>query len=74
MDVNSCIEWYIHLCELVFSEKKLSPVDLWTNIRARFNSERLEEIIKKVIIQQGAAEAELLKKPESRCKVYALHD
>ena len=70
MDVDSCIKWYIHLCELVFSNKKLSPIDIMTNIRARFDSNRLEEAIKKVIVQHGAAEDELLKKPENGCKVY----
>ena len=72
MDVDSCIEWYIHLCELVFSNKKLSPIDIRTNIRARYDSDRLEEVIKKVVVQYGAAEEELLKKPENRCKVYVL--
>lgn len=70
MDVDSCIKWYIHLCELVFSDKKLSPIDIMTNIRARFDSHKLEEAIKKVIVQHGAAEDELLKKPENGCKVY----
>jgi hypothetical protein len=70
MDVDSCIKWYIHLCELVFSNKKLSPIDLMTNIRARFDSNKLEDAIKKVIVQHGAAEEELLKKPENSCKVY----
>src|SRR6266480_6782480 len=68
MDVDSCIKWYIHLCELVFSNKMLSPIDIMTNIRARFDSNRLEEAIKKVIVQHGAAEDELLKKPENGCK------
>jgi hypothetical protein len=71
MDVNSCIKWYIHLCELVFSNKKLLPVNLMTtNVRARFDSSRLEEAIKKVIVQHGSATEELLKKPENGCKVY----
>lgn len=70
MDVDSCIKWYIYLCKLVFSNKKLSPIDLMTNIRARFDSDKLEEAIKKVMVQHGAAEEELLKKPENSCKVY----
>jgi len=41
-----------------------------TNVRARFDSDRLEEAIKKVIVQHGAAEEELLKKPGKSCKVY----
>ena len=70
MDVESCIKWYIHLCELVFSNKRSCPIDLMTNVRARFDSSRLEEAIKKVVVQHGAAEEELLKKPENSCKVY----
>jgi hypothetical protein len=70
MDVASCIELYIYLCKLDFFDKKYFPIDLDTNIRARFKSLPLEKAIKKVIVQQGFSEDELFKKPDNPCKVY----
>ena len=70
MDVNSCIQSYIRMCEIIFSDKKKFAVNLRGNIRARFKTEPLEEAIKSVITKQGLPEDELLKNPDSRCKVY----
>jgi hypothetical protein len=70
MDVNSCIESYLRMCETIFSDKKTWPVNLRGNIQARFKTASLEQAIKNVITDQGLSEAELLKKPNNPCKVY----
>jgi hypothetical protein len=70
MDVNSCIESYVRICEVIFSDKKKFAVNLRDNIRARFKTEPLEKAIKNVITERGLSETDLLKKPENSCKVY----
>lgn len=73
MDIESCIKWYIHLCDSIFANKKTLPINWRGNVQARFKSEPLKEAIMKVISQQGFHEEELLQKPENRCKVYVLY-
>ena len=71
MDVKTCIEWYTHLCDMVFSDKKTFSIDITTKIRARYDSDLLKDIIKKVIVKHGFNEDALLKN-QSQCKVYVI--
>lgn len=72
MDVASCIAAYIRFCETIFLDKKTLPVHFNFNIRARFKAAPLEKAIKGIIVEQGRHEDDLLKEPDSRCKVYGL--
>jgi hypothetical protein len=60
MDVDQCIAAYSDLAAAVFSERLSHfPVNLSGTVRARFDCEKLEGAIKKVVVQSGASETAL---------------
>ena len=60
MDVDQCITAYSELAEAVFGEKlSRFPVAINGNVKARFDSAKLESAIRKVVMQSGASEADL---------------
>jgi hypothetical protein len=61
MDVDECITAYSELAEAVFREKLRSlPVNITGKVKPRFDSAKLESAIRKVVVQSGASETELL--------------
>ncbi|KAF2183896.1 FabD/lysophospholipase-like protein [Zopfia rhizophila CBS 207.26] len=61
MDVDACITAYSDLAAKVFGEKLTRiPFNIKGDVKPRFDSERLESAIKKVIVQSGASETDLL--------------
>ena len=61
MDVDQCILAYSGLAEAVFG-KKLSrlPFNIKGNVKAQFDSAKLEKEIRKTIRNSGISETELL--------------
>jgi hypothetical protein len=60
MDVDECIGAYSDLATAVFGEKLSSiPVNIKGNIKARFNSTKLESAIRKVVEDSGASNQDL---------------
>ena len=60
MDVDKCIAAYIDLTETVFDEKLNSiPINIKGKIKPRFDSTKLESAIRKVALQNSAAETDL---------------
>jgi hypothetical protein len=61
MDVNECITAYSELAEAVFGEK---PSSLLFNIKGKakpqFDSAKLEKAVRKVVIDSGASDTDLL--------------
>ncbi|EFR00516.1 protein kinase subdomain-containing protein [Nannizzia gypsea CBS 118893] len=72
MDVDECIDVYGTLSREVFGQKKhLIPMKINSKIRPRFDSDKLEKIIKKVMSSKGISEDELLNNGEKRgCHVF----
>jgi hypothetical protein len=70
MNVDQCIAAYSELAEAVFSEKLSSvPFGMRGQIKARFSSAKLEQAIRKVIVDSGRSESELLDDSSERgCK------
>lgn len=60
MDVDQCILAYSGLTESVFGQKKtFFPFSIWGNVKARFDSAKLEKAIQKTILETGISETEL---------------
>jgi hypothetical protein len=69
MDVDECITAYSELAEAVFGEKLSSvPFNMKGNVKARFDSAKLEEAVRKVV-QRSASETDLFDNGiERRCR------
>jgi hypothetical protein len=60
MDVDECISAYKDLMEAVFEEKlRRVPIGWTGNIKAQFDSGKLESAIEKVITSRGLSQADL---------------
>jgi hypothetical protein len=59
MDIDECIEAYTSMFKTIFGKKGL-PVNIWGNIKGRFDSTVLEECIRKVLKDRGLSEREPL--------------
>jgi len=60
MDVDKCIGAYSDLTAAVFGEKLSSiPVNIKGNVKARFDSAKLERAIRKVVEDSGASSQDL---------------
>jgi hypothetical protein len=60
MDVDKCIAAYSDLAAAVFGEKLRSiPVNIKGDIKARFDSVKLESAIRKVVEDSGASNQDL---------------
>lgn len=68
MDVEECIDAYTTMFKTVFGKKGL-PVNMWGKVKGRFDSNVLEECIKKILKDRGLPEEELLNDGKERCKV-----
>jgi hypothetical protein len=67
MDVDTCIAAYSDLAAEVFGEKLRSiPINLKGNIKAKFDSEKLERAIQKVIKDSGASSQDLFNDSNAR--------
>ena len=61
MDVDECITAYSDLAEVVFGQKQSSlPFNIKVKVQSRFDSAKLESAIRKVLVQSGASETDLL--------------
>ena len=61
MDVDECITAYSDLAEAVFGEKlSFIPVNVKGKIKSRFDSAKLESAIRKIVVQSGISETDLL--------------
>ena len=69
MDVDDCIEAYIHLADRVF-KKTGPPLNLCCRVQSRFNTKTLEQEIKSIVRRQTGSENSVLKDEENApCKV-----
>ena len=69
MDIDACIDSYIEMSDSIF-QKKHHRVKWNGRVQSRYDSEELENAIKKIIEQQGLNEDTLLKgEPDDPCKV-----
>lgn len=70
MSVDECIEAYIKLSSQVFNRKHHRAFTVSGKIQARFDTQALEEAVKKILIDRGLSPDELLyTKSEMGCKV-----
>jgi len=61
MDVDECIAAYSDLAAAVFGQKLRSfPINWKFEIKPQFDSAKLESAIRKVVVQSGASETDLL--------------
>jgi len=61
MDVDECITAYSELAEAVFGAKLSSfPFNVKGKVNARFDSAKLENAIRKVVVQSNVPEKNLL--------------
>lgn len=61
MDADQCIAAYSDLAAEVFGEKRSTfPVTIKRNVKAQFDSAKLESSIRKVVEQTGSAGTDLL--------------
>ncbi|GFF30788.1 calcium-independent phospholipase A2-gamma [Aspergillus udagawae] len=70
MDVDQCIDAYVRLSRQAFTRKNYIPVTLRGNFRARFNTKKLEQALKTVVVEQGLDEDALLQDPDTSCRVF----
>ncbi|RHZ57295.1 uncharacterized protein CDV56_103895 [Aspergillus thermomutatus] len=70
MDVDQCINVYIRLSQQAFTRKNYIPVTPRLSFRARFDSKRLEQALKTVVVEQGLDEDALLQDPDTSCRVF----
>ncbi|KAE8354187.1 phospholipase [Aspergillus coremiiformis] len=71
MSVDECIDTYIKLMSSIFKKKRRWPVNLWGNIRSRFDATKLESAIKDVMESHGANETDLFDDGGERgCRVF----
>ena len=70
MNVGECITAYSDLAAAVFGEKpSLVPVSVKGRIKRQFDSAKLESAIRKIIVQSGLSETDLLNDGiEHRCR------
>lgn len=60
MDVDECITAYSILAADVFCEKtRRIPINFKGRITPKFDSSKLEEAIRRTVVQSGASEADL---------------
>ncbi|KAK1776530.1 acyl transferase/acyl hydrolase/lysophospholipase [Copromyces sp. CBS 386.78] len=70
MTIKDCIKAYLELADKVF-KKKRHRISFFGKVQGRFDSEGLEEGIKKVLQEQNLDEDELLQDPKNGdCKVF----
>jgi hypothetical protein len=61
MDMDECITAYSKLAEAVFGEKlSYIPFNMKGKVKPRFDSAKLENTIRKVVVDSGASETDLL--------------
>lgn len=61
MDVDECIDAYSDLAEAVFGRKTSRiPLTIKGKVKARFDSTKLRDIIRKTVVQTGGSETDLL--------------
>ncbi|OWT42401.1 protein kinase subdomain-containing protein [Pochonia chlamydosporia 170] len=72
MDVDKCIDAYSELAAAVFGKKLSSfPVNLKGDIKARFDSTKLENAIRKVVEDSGASQQDLFNNGAERgCRTF----
>ena len=70
MDVDECIEAYTGMFKTIFGKKGL-PLNMWGNIKGRFDSAVLDKCIRNILKDRGLPEREPLNDGNERCKVYA---
>ncbi|KAJ6050923.1 protein kinase subdomain-containing protein [Penicillium canescens] len=72
MDIDECIDAYSDLAAAVFGEKlSLIPVNFKGDIKARFDSAKLESAIRKVVERSGVSEQNLFNDGIDRgCKTF----
>ena len=74
MKVEQCILAYSDLAESVFffGQKKASlPFNIWGNVKARFDSTKLDKATQKTILESGISETSLFSDGNKReCRAY----
>lgn len=75
MDVDDCITAYCELTKQIFAKRlRKLPLGLGGKVKARFDSQKLEDAIKDVVTKSGNPETALLDDEKDRgCRVY-VHD
>ena len=70
MDVDECITAYSDLAEAVFEAKPSSiPFNMKGKVKARFDSAKLENAIRKVVVDSSASETDVFNDGTERgCK------
>lgn len=69
MDIDDCIEAYVHLADRVF-KKSGAPINMCFTVQSRFNTKVLEQEIKALIRRETGAENTIFKDEEDdSCKV-----
>lgn len=69
MTIDECIDAYLSLSDQVF-QKKAHRVTIQGKIQGRFDSKKLEEVVKEVVRKRKLLEDTLLKSAEDgACKV-----
>jgi len=78
MDVDSCIDAYIHLSKSIFETKQKSRFNLFGRgkdailVNGKFSSQRLEDAIKQITEEHTKNSEAPLWNPGGKCKVYSL--
>ncbi|GIK05967.1 hypothetical protein Aspvir_010084 [Aspergillus viridinutans] len=70
MGVDQCIDAYARLSRQAFTRKNYIPVTLRGKFRARFNTKKLEQALKTIVVEQGLDEDALLQDPDTSCRVF----
>lgn len=70
MNVDQCINAYARLSQQAFTRKNYIPVTARGSFRARFDSKKLEQALKTVVVEQGLDENALLQDPDTSCRVF----
>ena len=76
MSVSECISAYLDLCERIFNPKRYAANIVgraadFLQANGKFDSNALEEAIKKVIVDRGLSEDQLMQdEPNTPCKTW----
>ncbi|KAF2183704.1 phospholipase [Zopfia rhizophila CBS 207.26] len=71
MSIDECIAAYTSLSDRVFQKKTIIPIKVKGELRERFDSEKLKQVVKEMITKKGLEEDALLKdEPDAICKVF----
>ncbi|KAF2176554.1 kinase subdomain-containing protein [Zopfia rhizophila CBS 207.26] len=72
MDVDECITAYKDLVAAVFGEKRgFVPFSIMGEVKPRFDSAKLESAIRKVVVQRGISETDMLNEGTERgCRTF----